>query len=565
MPTKNKQLNIAFWSSVLLAVLWLAVGDRIVTHLAYAFERGKLQASAKELAQLHAELPEVYAVSRAFKLVAAVARPGVVHIRVAGGDSGGFTEEDIQDYMRQHLKGWLEREEAEDEDSAADEEDAREIAPERERRDLLELAPYFEADELEQLTPLERRQLNDRRAQLEIWLRRMRPAPGSASGIVFDPAGYILTSNHVVADRTDFTVVLHDSREYQAQVVGTDPKTDLAVLKIDAPDLLALTFGDSDALEVGDWVLAVGSPFGLLQTVTHGIVSAVGRTQVPGIDIAYQDFIQTDVAINPGNSGGPLLNLRGEVIGVNTAIATHGDAVNAGVAFTIPSNRAIRIAGQLKDTGEVARGWLGISFSELDAHDPEILGLPDTHGVFVERVLIGQPADNAGVQVEDVIVAVNDVPVTGREQLRGLIADLAPGETAHLQLVRDRERATADVQLGLQPRELRTAAGAAANEAREIKRLGFWARTFRPALIQAYGLAYRPAHRGVLVFRLDPAWKTPRDLEVRELIVGCNGYRVTTVRELLDALRGVPRGEKIELQIEEPVGDTRVITIRLDE
>lgn len=297
MNTHRPRFRLLFWTGMAVAALWIGFGDRLLSRWAYAVERGRIQASADELLDSD-ELAGVQAISKAFRLVAKVARPGVVHINVSGSDG------------------------------------------------TLEVSP----EELESLKQRFGDLLSEE--QLRELLRRQPPASGS--GIVFDADGYIVTNNHVVAGRTEIVVHLADDRTYEATIVGTDPKTDLAVIKIDAPNLHALKFGDSDQVDVGDWVVAVGAPFGLSQTVTHGIISATGRSHVD-VGILYQNFIQTDAAINPGNSGGPLLNLRGEVIGVNTAIATHGDA-NAGVAFTIPSNMAVKVARALIEHGSVARG-----------------------------------------------------------------------------------------------------------------------------------------------------------------------------------------------------------------
>ena len=558
MARAKRSLSIMLWSTVVLAVLWIGLGDRLLTHLAYAVERGRIQASNTELAELQAELPEVYAVARAFKLVSKVARPGVVHIRVSGGDHSTMSDEEIDDFLREHLKDVPPAEP--DDKTSPDEPEPN--APGKSDSERRGNAGEGGKDATPPGNPSDSDKLKERRDQIERWLRRMRPPPASGSGIIFDADGHILTNNHVVTGRTDFRVVLYDDREYDAKLIGTDPKTDLAVLKIEAPDLHPLTFGDSDKLEVGDWVLAVGSPFDLRQTVTHGIVSAKGRTRIPGVAIMYQDFIQTDAAINPGNSGGPLLNLRGEVVGVNTAIATHGDGVNAGIAFTIPSNMAVKVATQLKSSGTVTRAWLGISLSDVLPEDVEIFGLPDRHGVFVDTVLDDSPAEKAGLQVEDVILKINDVPIDGLVQLRELVADLTPDEVAHLRVVRDREERAVDVTLGVQPQNPAMVLRSPNGQAREINRLGLYVRTFRPEFVRQGPLAYGASERGVLVMGLDPAWRNPPDIAQRELIVGCNGAPVKSVRDLNAALQKAPANEKVRLEILEPAGDRRIISVK---
>ncbi len=511
------RLNVVLLTVMAAVVLWAGVGGRALTRLAYAVERGRIQADSEELAAIQDEVPGIYAVSRAFKLVAKVARPGVVHIRVSGGERE-VPEEEIDDFIRRRWGDDL---------------------PEEDYEELRQQARY--------------------------WLERMPPPEGTGSGIVLDTDGYILTNEHVVENREKITVILHDERKYEGQVVGTDPMTDLAVVKIDAPDLHALPLGDSDAIEVGDWVIAVGAPFGLSQTVTHGIVSAKGRTRVEGIKLYYQNFIQTDAAINPGNSGGPLLNLRGEVMGVNTAIATHGDAVNAGIAFAIPSNMARRIAAQLKETGEVARGWLGIELGPIDATDVEIFGLPAARGVFVERVLNNSPAARAGLQVEDTILSVNGVKVERTEQFRMLVADLMPRDVARCAVVRDGEQIEVAVRLGRRPERVDRTQFVGAAIVRAVPRLGLGVRTLRAELIRRMRLAYDGTHRGVVVVEVNGDSVLKSEVEPDELIVACNRRPVESVAELLAMLEQVSAGRRVRLEILEPTGDRRIISVKVPE
>jgi serine protease Do len=496
---RNPRSRFRFWMPCLTIAGLVGLGISGVRPTRAA-DPGTAQATAEELAHLEQQLPEVYAISRAFKLVAKVARPGVVHIRVEGGQ-------------------------------------APEVDPEERRR----MREHF-GDDIPDET-------------LDRWLRQV--PPGSGSGIIIDAAGHILTNNHVVAGREEITVVLNDEREFPANMVGTDPKTDLAVIRIDAPDLQPLKLGDSDRLEVGDWVIAVGSPFGLQQTVTHGIVSAKGRQRLAGVDIDYQDFIQTDAAINPGNSGGPLLNLRGEVIGVNTAIATHGDGQNAGIAFTIPSNMAMKIAEQLKDHGEVRRGYLGIVPVSLHPTDEDIFGLPSSEGVFVEMVVRRSPADRAGLQVEDVITHIDGVPMRGLEKFRSYVADLQPNQRVEVKVLRDRKPLTVNVRLGLQPDSLSTVNNTVAN-ARKIPRLRLQARTLRPGDLRSYDEDVR----GVYVVDWDADWSDPPSIDRYEVIVGVNGKAVKSILELEQFLDEIPDNRQIRLRVQEPTGDQRIITVR---
>jgi serine protease Do len=261
-----------------------------------------------------------------------------------------------------------------------------------------------------------------------------RQAEGS--GFVVDPKGYVLTNNHVVEDATRVQVKLHGDRtEYTAKVIGTDPETDLAVLKIEAGrPLPAAEIGNSDAVQVGDWAVAIGSPFGLEETVTAGIISAKGR-DLGGRDHQLQRFLQTDAAINPGNSGGPLLNIRGEVIGINTAIATESGGYQ-GIGFALPVNLAVKVYNQLTQTGKVSRGAIGIQFNKEEK--PELLkAYGASQGVFVTSVTPGGPADKAGLKAGDIITAFNGKPLKDGEELVSLVSDSPVGSQATFSVLRD--------------------------------------------------------------------------------------------------------------------------------
>lgn len=261
------------------------------------------------------------------------------------------------------------------------------------------------------------------------------------SGFVVDKAGYIVTNNHVIESADQINVKLADGKEYDAKLVGRDPKTDLALIKIEVSGgLTALEMGDSDTLEVGKWVVAIGSPFGLEQTVTAGIVSAKGRTIGAG---PYDDFIQTDASINPGNSGGPLINMEGEVVGINTAIIANGQ----GIGFAIPVNLAKGIIEQLKNGGAVRRGWLGVGIQDISPELVEYYGLKDTKGVLVTHVYEGDPADKGGIKTGDIITAINEKAVSSSRELSRIIAETGTGKRIAISLIRNGEKLNVYVEL----------------------------------------------------------------------------------------------------------------------
>ena len=258
-----------------------------------------------------------------------------------------------------------------------------------------------------------------------------RQIQGTGSGVIISADGYILTNNHVVEGAKEVTVTIGDTQEYQAQVVGRDPKTDLAVLKITPRESLPVAFlGDSDQLRVGDWVLAIGNPFGLSHTVTSGIVSAKGRVIGAG---PYDNFIQTDASINPGNSGGPLYNMKGEVVGINTAIVPYGQ----GIGFAIPINTAKPLIPQLESKGEVTRGYLGVSIQTLTPELAMALNLKDHKGALVGDVVPGSPADKAGIQRGDVIVSFDKKGVEEARDLSTLVAETPVGKDVPVTVLRN--------------------------------------------------------------------------------------------------------------------------------
>ena len=292
---------------------------------------------------------------------------------------------------------------------------------------------------------------------------------GMGSGIVLDKDGRILTNFHVVDGTDEIKVKFVDGATYDAAIVGTDSRSDLAVLKVKGTlpaDLVPATLGDSDALRVGEWVLAVGAPFEFEQSVTAGIISAKGRTRINRDSEKYEDFLQTDASINPGNSGGPLVDLRGEVIGINTAIIS-ASGQNAGVGFAIPINMAQRVVRQLVKSGKVTRGYLGVVIQDLTSSLAEQFKIHGTKGAVVNQVTKDAPADKAGLKVGDIITRINGKPVDDTRQLRNLIASTDPGAKVELTIVRDGKDRALTVTVGELPdagNQTASAAGSSGDE-----------------------------------------------------------------------------------------------------
>jgi serine protease Do len=276
---------------------------------------------------------------------------------------------------------------------------------------------------------------------------------GLGSGVIISPDGYILTNNHVVVDATDIYVTLTDGREFKAKVIGTDERTDVALIKIEAKDMTPLVIGDPKKLKKGQWVLAIGSPFGLDSTVTSGIVSAIGRDTGE-----YLPFIQTDVAVNPGNSGGPLINLDGEVVGINSQIISRSGGF-MGISLAIPIDEAMRVVDQLRATGKVTRGRVGVQIGEVGKDVAEAIGLPKAEGALVSSVEAEGPAEQAGVQPGDVILKFNNEPIKRWSDLPRIVGETKPGTRADMQVWRKGKTLTLSVKVGEIPTEKTPAAG----------------------------------------------------------------------------------------------------------
>ena len=279
-----------------------------------------------------------------------------------------------------------------------------------------------------------------------------RQSASLGSGVIVGPEGYVLTNHHVIETADEIEVALAGGRKASAKVVGTDPETDLAVLKVDLANLPAIAFGNPQSLSIGDFVLAIGNPFGVGQTVTMGIVSGKNRSRL-GIS-TFENFIQTDAAINPGNSGGALVDAAGNLVGINSAIYSRTGG-SLGIGFAIPSDLARKVMEQIIQTGSVIRGWIGVEVQDISPELAESFNLPTTNGTLIAGVQPGGPAERAGVRRGDILIGVESQKFTDSTEMLNLIAALKPGERATLQLLRDRKEMAVQIQVGTRPRPTR--------------------------------------------------------------------------------------------------------------
>ncbi|NKC32004.1 DegQ family serine endoprotease [Falsiroseomonas selenitidurans] len=374
-----------------------------------------------------------------------------------------------------------------------------------------------------------------------------RRSMGQGSGFIIDPAGYIVTNNHVVGEASTVRVELADGRELEARVVGRDPQTDLAVLKVEAGGTLpSLSWGDSDALRVGDWVVAMGNPFGLGGSVTAGIVSARGRQIGAG---PYDDFIQTDAPINPGNSGGPLFNANGEVVGINTAIYAPSGG-NVGIGFAVPARMARNVIADLQRDGVVARGWLGVSMQPIDSELASALNLPNQQGALVAGVEPRSPAARAGLRSGDVVVRLGDREIASPRDLAIAVAEQQPQSEAAITVLRDGERVQRQVTIGLreQPQQQ---AGA---------RQGGSGQAGAEAAPATLGLRLMPRKgegAGVQVAEVQPgSLAASRGLRPGDVILRIGGQEVRNPRDVTEALGAARRAgrEAVAFQIDREGG-----------
>ena len=387
---------------------------------------------------------------------------------------------------------------------------------------------------------------------------REMPRQGQGSGVIVSHEGeyFILTNYHVIRGADEITVELTDQRHFPAEVVGTDSLSDLAALRIDAAELPSVSWGRSADLKVGEWVLAIGNPFALEHTVTQGIISALGRAR---FGEEYGSFIQTSAAINPGNSGGPLVNLKGELVGINTAIVTRSGG-DQGIGFAIPVDLARDVLSQLIDTGEVRRGLLGIGIRDIPALMAEAMGMENTRGVLVTGVTEDSGAEEAGLQVDDVIVAVDGDPVRNSTELRSRIGTTFPGTKVEVEFLRDGERKRVTVKLGEVTQEA-LAVGRSGGDEVSTNSLGIKLRNPSPELTQLFG--YDEGEGGVFIIGVRRGSEAARrGLRRGDLIVEVNRQPVASVQEYREIVEELESGAAVLFRVRR--GKTnRLVALRL--
>ena len=480
-----QKIRPLIWTTTLAAIVLAAAWGLpdLSARVAYAVESGKADAASQQLAQAQD-------LSLAFEKVAEAISPSVVSILAV--KSTPVTNEGFRPMP---------------------------ILPPELRRFFGDRAPQMQPEQ----PPREQKQ------------------EGLGSGVIIDDQGHILTNNHVVADADEVTVRLSDDRELTAKVVGTDPKTDLAVLKVDASDLHPARLGDSDKVRIGEWVVAAGSPFGFTSTITAGIVSATGRTMAGRI-ADYEDFIQTDAAINPGNSGGPLVNLRGEVVGINTAIFSRSGGY-MGIGFAIPIDMARDIVDDLIHNGKVTRGWLGVLIQPLTPELAASFGYDGTQGALVGDVTSDGPAEQAGFKSGDIITAIDGKSIEDSKDLRQRVAAIHPGEKVKFDIFRDGKRETLTVKVGEMP-----GSDAVAAAPSQDADLGMTVREMSPEIARQLGVDL--SQGGVVVTNVDPFGAADKaGLRPRDIIVSVQGKHVDSVDEFRAALRkaDLKQGARLEL------------------
>ena len=410
--------------------------------------------------------------------------------------------------------------------------------------------------DLEGLPPIFREFFEHRIPDMPNDPNHQRPeAQSLGSGFIISADGYVLTNNHVVAGADEIVVRLPDRSELQARLVGADPRTDVALLKVESDNLPSVKLGDSGALKPGEWVLAIGSPFGFDHTVTAGIVSATGRS-LP--NESYVPFIQTDVAINPGNSGGPLFNLSGEVVGINSQIFTRSGGF-MGLSFAIPINVAMDVANQLRTDGKVSRGWLGVVIQEVNKDLAESFGLDRPAGALVAQVLDGGPAAKAGLRVGDVILSLDDQPIIRSSELPQRVGAIRPGREVRLGIARDGERETLDIEIGALPEEDEILAGGRPAAPRASNRLGVRVAELTMEQKRALDLP-----GGVIVSEVLTGPAELIGLRPGDVITHLNNQAITSAKTFGEVVEQLPNKRSVSMRVLRE-GRASFITFKLTE
>jgi serine protease Do len=385
---------------------------------------------------------------------------------------------------------------------------------------------------------------------------------GLGSGVIVDAKnGYVLTNYHVVGEADDVEVVLADGRKFDAEWVRSDMQTDLAIVKIASEKLTEAALGDSDKMEVGDWVLAIGAPRGLAQTVTGGIISAKGRSHIGSREM-YQSFIQTDAAINRGNSGGPLVNMSGEVIGINNSIASYSGG-NEGIGFAIPSNMAKKVMSQLIEKGKVVRGFLGVEIRDIDDQAlAENMGLPNMEGALVRRIRPDSPAAEAGLKAGDFIVSINGTHVTSSNELKNVVADVEVGKTVPAELYRDGKKETVQIKIGTQPKDMAWGGGDEGPGGEvTVENFGLKVATLTKELAKDNG--YKETIKGVLIVEVaEGSEAEEKGLQPGMVITHVRNKEVATAEEFKEMISSEAAAKGIRLTFQDASGAKDFVFLR---